>query len=96
MNFIALKNQSSSAGFEPANLGSNGKHANTSPPKATTLMFLLVENPFETEEASRISICGYRNGRRPLKKKKKKHREIPVFRENEYENDLSSGMLRII
>jgi hypothetical protein len=26
--FIALKNQSHSAGFEPANLGSNGKHAN--------------------------------------------------------------------
>jgi hypothetical protein len=26
--FIALKNPSSSAGFEPANLGSNGMHAN--------------------------------------------------------------------
>jgi hypothetical protein len=27
-NFIAFKNPSSSAGFEPANLGSNGKHDN--------------------------------------------------------------------
>jgi hypothetical protein len=26
--FIALKNPSPSAGFEPTNLGSNGKHAN--------------------------------------------------------------------
>jgi hypothetical protein len=26
--FITLKNPSPSAGFEPANLGSNGKHAN--------------------------------------------------------------------
>jgi hypothetical protein len=26
--FIALRNLSSSAGYEPANLGSNGKHAN--------------------------------------------------------------------
>jgi hypothetical protein len=26
--FIALKNPSPSAGFEPANLGSSGKHAN--------------------------------------------------------------------
>jgi hypothetical protein len=26
--FIAIKNPSLSAGFEPTNLGSNGKHAN--------------------------------------------------------------------
>jgi hypothetical protein len=29
--FIILKNLSSSAGFEPANLGSSGKHATTWP-----------------------------------------------------------------
>jgi hypothetical protein len=34
--FITLKNPSSSAGFEPANLGSSGKHATTRPPRATT------------------------------------------------------------
>jgi hypothetical protein len=33
--FIALKNRSSSAGFEPANLGSNGKHANHETSEAT-------------------------------------------------------------
>jgi hypothetical protein len=32
---ITLKNPSSSAGFEPANLGSSGKHATTRPPRAT-------------------------------------------------------------
>jgi hypothetical protein len=32
--FITLKNPSSSAGFEPANLGSSGKHVSTNPPRA--------------------------------------------------------------
>jgi hypothetical protein len=35
-DFITLKNpSSSSAGFEPANLGSSSKHATTRPPRAT-------------------------------------------------------------
>jgi hypothetical protein len=34
--FIALKNPSSSAGFEPANSGSNGKHANHYTTKETS------------------------------------------------------------
>jgi hypothetical protein len=34
--FITLKNPSFSAGFEPANLGSSGKHATTRPPRAPT------------------------------------------------------------
>jgi hypothetical protein len=33
--FITLKNPSSSAGFEPANLGSSGKHGSTRSPRAT-------------------------------------------------------------
>jgi hypothetical protein len=33
--FVALKNPSSSAGFEPTSLGSSGKHATTIPPRAT-------------------------------------------------------------
>jgi hypothetical protein len=33
--FITPKNPSSSAGFEPANLGSSGKHATTRPPRTT-------------------------------------------------------------
>jgi hypothetical protein len=32
--FITLKTPSSSAGFEPANFGSSGKHATTRPPRA--------------------------------------------------------------
>jgi hypothetical protein len=32
--FIILKNPSSSAGFEPKNLGSSGKHPTTRPPRA--------------------------------------------------------------
>jgi hypothetical protein len=31
--FFALKNPTASAGFEPANLGSKGQHANSRPPK---------------------------------------------------------------
>jgi len=31
--FFALKNPTASAGFEPANLGTKGQHANSRPPK---------------------------------------------------------------
>jgi len=31
--FFALKNPTASAGFEPANLGTNGQHATPGPPK---------------------------------------------------------------
>jgi len=31
--FFALKNQTASAGFEPANLGTKGQHATPRPPK---------------------------------------------------------------
>jgi hypothetical protein len=36
-DFFALKNLLSSAGFDPLNLGSNGKHATFRPPTATFL-----------------------------------------------------------
>jgi hypothetical protein len=36
--FITLKNPSSSAGFEPANLGSSGKQATIRSPRATTFL----------------------------------------------------------
>jgi hypothetical protein len=39
--FFILKNQSSSAGFEPANLGSSGKHATTRPRRATIFIMHL-------------------------------------------------------
>jgi hypothetical protein len=32
-DFFALKNPTASAGFEPANLGTKGQHANCRPPK---------------------------------------------------------------
>jgi hypothetical protein len=38
---ITFKNPSPSAGFEPANLGSNGKHATTRPPRATRINLCL-------------------------------------------------------
>jgi hypothetical protein len=40
-NFIALQNPSSSAGFQLANLGSNGKHSTIRPPRASSLNKLL-------------------------------------------------------
>jgi hypothetical protein len=40
LNFIALKNPSSSAGFELANLGSRGKYATTILSRATTLSYM--------------------------------------------------------
>jgi hypothetical protein len=41
MDFYRLKNPSSSAGFEPTNLGSNDKHTTTIPPRVTCLLLLL-------------------------------------------------------
>jgi hypothetical protein len=35
--FSALKNPTASAGFEPANLGTRGQHANPTPPKPLTV-----------------------------------------------------------
>ena len=32
-DFLALKNATASAGFEPANLGTKGQHATSRPPK---------------------------------------------------------------
>jgi hypothetical protein len=34
--FVALKNSSSSAGLEPVNLGSNGKHATNRPSRVSS------------------------------------------------------------
>jgi hypothetical protein len=38
-NFFALKNPTASAGFEPANLGTRGQHAN---PQTTEAAFLIL------------------------------------------------------
>jgi hypothetical protein len=38
--FITLKNPSSSAGSEPTNLGSNGKHVTTRPLRQTVLLHI--------------------------------------------------------
>jgi hypothetical protein len=40
--FVTLKNPSSSARFEPANLGSRGKHATTRPPRAMGEIFNMI------------------------------------------------------
>jgi hypothetical protein len=47
-NFITLKNPSSSTGFEPAYLGSNGRHNATRPPRATKITVSHIVNKFPT------------------------------------------------
>jgi hypothetical protein len=49
-DFIALKDFISSAGFEPANLGSNGKHAITE----VTFLNLLMYLPFDPRQGLAI------------------------------------------
>jgi hypothetical protein len=46
--FIALRNPLSPAGFEPPNLGTNGKHATTRPPRATYSQVNVDRNIFKT------------------------------------------------
>jgi hypothetical protein len=46
-NSIACKNPLPSAGFEPANLGSNGKHTNHYTTEATQLVLGLCHFPYD-------------------------------------------------
>jgi hypothetical protein len=62
--FITLENPSSSAGFEPANLGSSGKHVTTRPPRAT-YAFLKYKIIGETKTNKRWRKKG--RGGKPLK-----------------------------
>jgi hypothetical protein len=52
--FITLKTPSSSNGFEPANLGSIGKHTTTRPPRATLPLESCNQNPACTSHLSHL------------------------------------------
>jgi hypothetical protein len=53
--FITLKNPSSSAGFEPANLGSSGKHPNTRPQRKICKINQMEQEKITKHEGFRIS-----------------------------------------
>ena len=48
--FIALKNPTASAGFEPANLGIRGQHATSAPPKSLRGTFSHVHNIYKMSD----------------------------------------------